>query len=149
MGSPGPLLYKIEDGLGTNTTGTGTTNTPKYSFRPKLDSYQPSGTGGPGGSGGADEPGPGTYHPQPVALGKQAQSSRNSTSGFLFSTSTRPSPLAPKRMQYMGKSFEKNYLGVSSPGPRYEAKSSFGPAQSPMHKMKPSYSFGGESRFMY
>ena len=149
VSSPGPLLYKMEDGLGSTTTGTGITNSPKYSFRPKLDTYQPSGTGGDGPVGMEPEPGPGTYHPQPVAFGIQAQSSRNSMSAYSFSTGTRPSPMMPKKMQYMGKKFEGSMRGVYAPGPKYDIKSSCGPTQNPMHKLKPSYSFGGESRFAY
>ena len=54
MGSPGPMLYNLPDGLGHENPAI--PNSPRFSMRPRLPDYN---TGSPPTS--ARAPGPGTY----------------------------------------------------------------------------------------
>lgn len=109
--SPGPLVYKMQDGFGTAMVGSGAPNSPRYSMRPRL-----SGRGnGTGAEGGIDQPGPGTYAQSP-SFGAQVNSARASASSFSFGTSTRTRPeLQPKKTMYIGKDYERQNWGTGSP----------------------------------
>eukprot|EP00326_Haptolina_ericina_P007896 CAMPEP_0181205778 /NCGR_PEP_ID=MMETSP1096-20121128/20661_1 /TAXON_ID=156174 ORGANISM="Chrysochromulina ericina, Strain CCMP281" /NCGR_SAMPLE_ID=MMETSP1096 /ASSEMBLY_ACC=CAM_ASM_000453 /LENGTH=302 /DNA_ID=CAMNT_0023296589 /DNA_START=25 /DNA_END=933 /DNA_ORIENTATION=- len=144
--SPGPLKYQLNDGLGTYFSGTDATpNSARYTMRPRLENYQP-----PGAPKGG-QPGPGTYNAL-GAFGNQQHSARATAASFGFGTSERHRPeLQPKKTMYVGKDFERQNLGVNSPGPcKYAIKQTLGPgAAVGMVKVTPSWSFGGEDRFAY
>ena len=146
--SPGPLVYKQQEGLGQQLTGTGQPNSPRYTMRPRLVGYQPSGTSSSGGA--VDQPGPGTYSAS-MAFGSQVHSARNSAASFSFGTSVRHRPeIHPKKTQYIGKDYERQNWGINSPGPmQYSAKATIGPNGAPQYKTSAAYSFGSESRFAY
>ena len=146
--SPGPLVYKMQDGLGTTMTGTGQPNSPRYTMRPRLIGYQPSGTSASGAA--VDQPGPGTYSSS-MAFGAQVHSARNSAASFSFGTSARHRPeIHPKKTQYIGKDYERQNWGIHSPGPmQYSAKTTIGPNADPRGKASAAYSFSSESRFAY
>lgn len=146
--SPGPMIYKITDGLGQQLTGTGQSNSPRYTMRPRLVGYQPSGTSAAGSA--VDQPGPGTYAAS-AAFGQQVHSARNSAASFSFGSSVRTRPeLHPKKTQYIGKDYERQNWGINSPGPmQYSQKGTIGANADPRKKQSASFSFGSESRFAY
>ena len=147
--SPGPLAYSLEGGLGVASTGSGAPNSPRYTMRPRLVGYQPSGTSAT--SAGVDQPGPGTYN-QAAAIGQQVNSSRTSAAAFSFGTSERHRPeLRPKKTMYIGKDYERQNWGIHSPGPSmYSTKATIGAtAVVPQYKASPAFSFGSEDRFCY
>ena len=146
--SPGPMIYKITDGLGQQLTGTGQPNSPRYTMRPRLVGYQPSGTSAAGSA--VDQPGPGTYAAS-AAFGQQVHSARNSAASFSFGSSVRTRPeLHPKKTQYIGKDYERQNWGINSPGPmQYSQKGTIGANADPRKKQSASFSFGSESRFAY
>ena len=103
--SPGPLAYTLGDALGTTASGTGGPNSPRYTMRPRLMGYQPSGTAATSAS--IDQPGPGTYNAS-MSFGAQVHSARNSAACFSFGTSVRNRPeLHPKKTMYIGKDYER------------------------------------------
>jgi len=145
--SPGPLVYKLIDGLGTSYAGTGQPNSPRYTMRPRLANYQPPGSS-PGKEG---QPGPGTYNAM-TAFGSQYHSARATAPIYGFGTSERHRPeLQPKKTMYIGKDYERQNWGIHSPGPSmYATKQTIGPgAGVGQIRVSPSFSFGGESRFAY
>jgi len=147
--SPGPLAYTRQDGLGIVLAGTGDPNSPRYSMRPRLVGYQPSGTAA--SSAGVDQPGPGSYNAS-MAFGQQVHSARNSSASFSFGTSERHRPeLRPKKTMYIGKDYERQNWGIHSPGPsRYDTKSTIGhQAVTPQYKASSAFAFGSEDRFAY
>ena len=133
--SPGPLMYDLkvriihmcmlscsrtmqmcvtncscvfwQDGFGSQLSGTAGPNSPRYTMRPRLEGYQPSG----GSTGGRDQPGPGQYNGA-VAFGQQVHSARGTAASFSFGTSERHRPeLNPKKTSYAGKDFERQNWG--------------------------------------
>lgn len=106
--SPGPLAYKQQETLGSQLVGTGVANSPRYTIRPRLDSYQPNGTASGSGS---DRPGPGKYN-QSMSIGNQVASTRNTAASFSFGTSERHRPeVSPGKTAYIGKDFERQNWG--------------------------------------
>ena len=140
------MIYKITDGLGQQLTGTGQSNSPRYTMRPRLVGYQPSGTSAAGSA--VDQPGPGTYAAS-AAFGQQVHSARNSAASFSFGSSVRTRPeLHPKKTQYIGKDYERQNWGINSPGPMQYSQGVIGANADPRKKQSASFSFGSESRFM-
>jgi hypothetical protein len=142
--SPGPLVYHVQDGLGMTLSGTGQPNSPRYTMRPRLAGYNPGSTA----SGAViDQPGPGTYTAS-AAFGQQVHSARGTAASFSFGTSVRYRPeLHPKKTMYIGKEYERQNLGIHSPGPsQYGIKNTIGQAP-PQYKTSPAFTFGSESRF--
>jgi len=147
--SPGPLAYTLQDQVGGVVTGGSDPNSPRYTMRPRLVGYQPSGTAA--GSASVDQPGPGTYNAS-MAFGSQVHSARNSAASFSFGTSVRHRPeLQPKKTMYIGKAYERQNWGIHSPGPsQYTTKATVGSNQVvPQYKASPAFAFGSEDRFCY
>lgn len=147
--SPGPLAYTFMDGVGQTLVGTGAPNSPRYTMRPRLVGYQPSGTAA--SSAGVDQPGPGTYNAS-MAFGQQVASARTTAAQFSFGTSARHRPeLSPKKTMYIGKDYERQNWGIHSPGPsQYNTKPTVGHHQAvPQYKTSSAFSFGSEDRFCY
>ena len=151
--SPGPLAYTSNQPLGSTLVGASGPNSPRYTMRPRLVGYQPSGTSAAGTS--VDQPGPGTYNSAGgVSFGQQVSSARNTAASFSFGTSVRHRPeLNPKKTVYMGKDYERQNWGIHSPGPSvYNTKSAIGNnggSATGSYKASPAFSFGGEDRFCY
>jgi len=146
--SPGPLAYTLQDGVGVVLSGAGGLNSPRYTMRPRLVSYQPSGTNST--SAGVDQPGPGKYNSS-MAFGSQVHSARNTAAQFSFGTSVRHRPEEkPKKTQYIGKDYERQNWGIHSPGPsKYNTKATLGKDTAPQYKQSPAFAFGSEDRFCY
>lgn len=147
--SPGPLGYKVGDGLGVTLTGTGHPNSPRYTMRPRLAGYKPPGTVSATGSV-SDQPGPGTYNAM-SSIGTQSHSARGTAASFSFGTSERHRPEThPKKTMYIGKDYERQNWGTNSPGPAmYDTKYTIGPSAPPQYKAAPAFTFNTESRFAY
>ncbi len=143
-------MYKLQDGLGTTLSGTGQPNSPRYTMRPRLAGYTPSGTTvAPSGGVVMDQPGPGKYNAM-TSFGVQPHSARNTAAAFSFGTSERHRPeLHPKKTVYLGKDYERQNWGIHSPGPsKYDTKHTIGNGTGvPQYKASPAFSFGAESRF--
>ena len=143
MGSPGPMLYNLPDGMGRESVDGRIPNSPRFSMRPRLPDYN---TGSPPNS--ARAPGPGTYK-LVSAFGPQQRSELRSAGCYSFGFSDRGKKVEP----YQGKEFDKLNFGVHSPGPmRYKLRNTLG-AESTNGATKyantPSYTFGTEDRFCY
>jgi hypothetical protein len=146
--SPGPLAYTRQDALGLTLAGAGGPNSPRYTMRPRLAGYQPSGNNA--SSTAVDQPGPGTYN-SAMSFGQQVHSARNSAASFSFGTSVRTRPeLQPKKTQYIGKDYERQNWGIHSPGPtQYNSKNTVGESSGVQYKKNPAFQFGSEDRFAY
>lgn len=139
-GSPGPMAYKLQEGLGQVQTGTCQPNSPRYTMRPRLVGHNPVGGGG---ARSIDLPAPGAYKAD-EAIGPQVHSARSTAASFSFTQSGRHRPeLAPKKTQYIGKDYERQNLGIHSPGPQQYSTSHTPTA----YRNQPSYTFSTESRF--
>ena len=110
--SPGPLKYNTNTEFAAQLSGSGAANSPRYTMRPRLEGYQPSGNG----VSPRDQPGPGKYN-SATAFGMQVSSARGTAACFSFGTSERHRPeIHPKKTTYIGKDFERQNWGIHSPG---------------------------------
>jgi len=142
--SPGPLVYNIQDSFGCQCSGSGQLNSPRYSMRSRVSNYTPGAS-----PAKQAQPGPGSYS-QTAGFGNQVASGRSTAPTYAFGTSQRYRPeFEPKKILYMGKAYERQSLGIHSPGPStYGALKTFGPGSNVGRiRTTPSYSFGVESRF--
>lgn len=148
--SPGPMVYQQQDGFNTQLVESPRKNSPRYSFRPKLPTYQTA-TASPAIL--AKSPGPGSYNAG-GAFGPQVRAGLKSAGSYSFGSSERQSAeLNYKKTTYMGKDFHHANLCVHSPGPLvYPSRNTIGTGSTnagAKFNNVPSFSFGTESRFGY
>jgi len=159
--SPGPQAYVMNDAVGSTSRGHPAPNAPHFSMSPRLEAYQP-----PLGMLPRQRPPSGeasktstprdllppadnrVYHPQPVAFGKQAQSTRQNEPYYGFSKSVQRPDTLGKNIPFLGKEQAFERLGVETATVRdYSVGHAMGFSRAVTQKASPRFTFGSESRF--